>query len=165
MNVGRFRVPNTLLVIGASLGLLGCGEEVDHLLAEGCEHMEEGPEVAVTAGLDALSAPDVSAGHTRFDITLQSVDGGMGGSVSYASGEEGDYVFYLSQDVSLTVADTNGVEVPLEASENPGEVCTFIVTYHTVELGLGTYTLTLGPTTATSVSLEAELSGEHTHEE
>lgn len=157
----------TVMMCAIPLALSACQSdvpaEVDEGLEEGCEHMTEGPAQPISASLEG-AGPDVSTSHTRFDVALATQEAGNGGFVSYASGEAGDYRFYLSVDVPVSVKDALGAPVAIESSASGGD-CTVIALYHTIELGVGTYTLSFGPTTETSVSLVAELSGEHAHEE
>lgn len=123
---------------------------------EACEHLAEGPSSAVTAAADLDGAPDISEAHRRYDVTLIPVDGGNGGSVAYAAAEEGDYLIFLGADVSLSVFDSSGAEVTLEASGRGSEHCGEIAAHHTVELGVGTYELVFGPTDETEVRVVVE---------
>lgn len=138
--------------------LTGCGEsnEAD---AEGCEHLAEGPEVAVTASTSTSGAPAVSNDHKRYDITLPAGSGGNGGSVSFAVSETQHYVFFLGADVPLKVTNSSGAEVAFESSATSSEACGEIKGRHVAELLVGTYTLTLGPTSQGSVSLVIEEEG------
>ncbi len=144
----------------SSAVLAGCGatEEGD---VEGCEHLQKGPGSAVTATTTG-TAPAVSNDHKRYDITLPAGSGGNTGSVSFASGEAVDYVFFLGTDVPLKI--TQGTqEVSFESSAKSSATCTEVKGRYVAPLGVGTYTLTFGPTSATSVSLVIEESG-HDHE-
>lgn len=132
-------------------------ESGDDLLKEACEHMVEGPGESVTASADGVTdVPDVSTHHTRFDVALADVDGGKGGFVSYAAEEEGDYVVFLSEDMSVGATDASGAEVLAVSSESGTAPCDEVATAVTFELGVGTYTLELGPASATSVSVVIE---------
>jgi hypothetical protein len=92
----RFVVVPVLFALGGAVACSppgegeGEGEGEEDPFAEACEHMAEGPANAVTASLDVASLPDVSAPHTRHDVTLVDVDGGgegvdVGGSVAFAA--------------------------------------------------------------------------------
>lgn len=129
---------------------------------EGCEHLQEGPSSVVTATAATSGAPSVSNDHKRYDITLPAGTGGNVGSVSFASGEATDYVLFLGADVPVKVTNSSGQEVAFEETAKTSEECTEVKGRHVVPLGVGTYTLTFGPTTQGSVSLVIE---ETAHEE
>jgi len=139
--------------------LVGCGGSTEDADGEGCEHLQAGPGVAITASTTAGNAPAVSNDHKRYDIALPS---GSAGSVSFAASEATDYVFFLNADVPLTVTSASGQSVAFESSAKSSESCTDIKGRHVVPLEVGTYTLTLGPASGT-VSLVIEESG-HEHE-
>lgn len=144
--------------------LVACGGDEETADTEGCEHLQKGPAAAVNASASGTSAPAVSNDHRRYDITLTDVTGGKGGSVSFAASEGTDYVFFTSADVPVTVKNGSGTAVTAEESVNSSSVCAEIKGRHTFPLSVGTYTLTFGPTTATSVSLVIEESGsDHEH--
>lgn len=150
------------LVSAALLG--GCsGEEEGSADAEGCAHLQKGPGAEVTATATASGAPAVSNDHKRYDITLVEVNGEKVGSVSFASSEATDYIFYLSADVRFSVADSSGNAVDIEESATSSAACDDIKGRHVVPLGVGTYTLSFGPTSVASVSLVAE-AHEHDHD-
>ncbi len=133
---------------------------------EGCEHLKEGPSAAVTATAATSGAPAVSNDHKRYDITLPAGTGGNNvGSVSFASGEATDYVLFLGADVPVKVTGSSG-DVAFEETAKTSEECTEVKGRHVVPLGVGTYTLTFGPTTQSSVSLvieETSHAEEHSH--
>ena len=128
---------------------------------EGCEHLKEGPASAVTATAATSGAPAVSNDHKRYDITLPAGTGGNVGSVSFASAKASDYVLFLGADVPVKVTGSSG-DVAFEETAKASEQCTEVKGRHVVPLGVGTYTLTFGPTTQTSVSLVIE---ETSHDE
>ena len=142
-----------------SAALAGCGPSTPEPSAdaEACEHLQEGPNVAVTATAAATGAPSVGTEHTRFDVTLIDVTGGKGGSVSFASEHEADHVVFLSEEVVLKVKDGAGAEVALESSAASSADCALVKGRHVVDLGVGTYTFSFGPTTKTSVQLVIEV--------
>ncbi|WP_257458520.1 hypothetical protein [Archangium lipolyticum] len=145
--------------------VVGCGNtsEAD---TEGCEHLKEGPGVSVTATATANGAPAVSNDHKRYDIALPAGTGGNTGSVSFAVGEAAHYVFFLGADVNLGIATSAGSSsVSFESSEKSSEACGEVKGRYVAELQVGTYTLTFGPTSQSSVSLVIEEEGgEHDHE-
>lgn len=148
---------STCLLSSALLvGCAGSSEEAD---GEGCEHLQEGPAVPVSASSGASGAPAVSNDHKRYDVTLPSGTGGRTGSVSFASSEATDYVFFLSADVALKIASASGEAVALESSATSSSACTAIKGRHVAPLQVGTYTLTFGPSTQEQVSLVIEESG------
>ncbi|EAU62707.1 hypothetical protein STIAU_7222 [Stigmatella aurantiaca DW4/3-1] len=116
----------------------------------------------ITAAATSAGAPAVSNDHKRYDISLVDATGGKGGSVTFAASEEGDYLFFVSEDVPLTIRTANGVAVEPEAVAKSSTECSEIKGRYTVELGVGTHVLTFGPTSKTSLSFVAE-HGEHDH--
>ncbi|WNG38322.1 hypothetical protein F0U60_35190 [Archangium minus] len=143
--------------------LVGCGEESNEVDVEGCEHLAEGPAVAVTASASTSGAPSVGNDHKRYDITLPAGTSGNAGSVSFAAAEATDYVFFLGADVSLKVTSSSGQAVEFEESAKSSEQCGEIKGRYVAPLQVGTYTLTFGPTSQSSVSLVIEESA-HDHE-
>lgn len=149
-------------VLLSTVLLVGCGNDEENADVEGCEHLQEGPASPVTATAGTTGAPAVSNDHRRYDITLTDVTGGKGGSVSFAAAEATDYILFTSADVPVTVKDSGGMTVAPEASVKSSSTCTEVKGRHTIPLSVGTYTLTFGPTTATTVSLVIEESA-HDH--
>ncbi|KFE62183.1 hypothetical protein [Hyalangium minutum] len=144
--------------------VFGCGGDEETADTEGCEHLQAGPASSINASASGTAAPAVSNDHRRYDITLADVTGGKGGSVSFAASEAVDYILFTSADVPVTVKDGNGQTVAAEESVKSSSECTEIKGRHTFPLNVGTYTLTFGPTTATTVSLVIEESGtDHEH--
>jgi len=135
--------------------LVGCGNanEAD---VEGCEHLKEGPAASVSASASTSGAPAVSNDHKRYDITLPAGSGGNIGSVSFAAAEATDYVLFLGADVPVKVTSSSGQEVAFEMSAKTSAECAEVKGRHVVPLQVGTYTLTFGPTTQSSVSLVIE---------
>ncbi|EPX55390.1 hypothetical protein D187_009001 [Cystobacter fuscus DSM 2262] len=145
--------------------LVGCGgEPAEDADAEGCEHLQEGPAVPVTASASSTSAPEVGADHKRYDISLPAGTAGNTGSVSFAADAATDYTFFLSADVSLTLTSSSGQTVSFESSAKNSASCGTIKGRYVAPLEVGTYTLTFGPSSSvSSVSLVIEESG-HEHE-
>jgi len=140
--------------------LVGCGGSTEDADGEGCEHLQRGPGVAVTASASAGSAPAVSNDHKRYDITLPS---GSAGAVSFAASEATDYVFFLNADVPLTVTSASGQAVAFESSAKSSESCTDIKGRYVAPLAVGTYTLTLGPAAGTVSLVIEESAHDHAH--
>lgn len=137
--------------------LVGCGGENNEADVEGCEHLQEGPSAAVTASASATGAlPSVGNDHKRYDITLPAGSGGNVGSVSFAAAEATDYVFFLGSNVTLKVTNASGQTVSFEESATSSAQCTNIKGRYVAPLQVGTYTLTFGPTSESSVSLVIE---------
>lgn len=131
---------------------------------EACEHLNEGPATAVTATLTAVGAPSVSEGHKRYDITLVESDAQYAGHVLYNSKEEADYVLFFDQDVKLEVKDDADAVVAIEESASSSVACGTVKARYVVPLGVGLYSLHLGPTAASTVSLVIEESAHEEHD-
>lgn len=143
--------------------LVGCGAPAEDADAEGCEHLREGPAVAVTASASSTSAPKVGADHKRYDISLPAGTSGNTGSVSFAADAATDHIFFLSADASLTITSSSGQTVSFESSAKNSASCGDIKGRYVAPLEVGTYTLTFGSSSVSSVSLVIEESG-HEHE-
>ncbi|MBE4751958.1 hypothetical protein G4177_27705 [Corallococcus sp. ZKHCc1 1396] len=154
------------LLLSASLLVSACGDDAEVEGSgdeEGCEHLQEGPAVSVTA-VASGAGPAVSNNHSRYDITLVDVAGGKGGAVSFAVSEATDYILFTNAPVPVKVTNGSGATVEFEESTNSSETCTDIQGRHVVPLTVGTHTLTFGPSTLSSVSLVIEEGGEHDHD-
>ncbi|WNG28411.1 hypothetical protein F0U62_33685 [Cystobacter fuscus] len=144
--------------------LVGCGgEPAEDTDAEGCEHLREGPAVPVTASASSTGAPDVSEAHKRYDISLPAGTSGNTGSVSFKADAATDYIFFLGADVTLKLTTSSGQAVSFESSAKNSASCGDIKGRYVAPLEVGTYTLTFGPSSVSSVSLVIEESG-HEHE-
>ncbi len=144
-------------------------EDEVSLDADACEHFEEGPFAAVTAGAAAADAPAVDDDHTAYTITL--VDDGAGmftGTVSLAVAEATEVLFFTDEAISLRVQDSAAADVALEESCNSGTCsadCATARGRHVVDFEtVGTYFLTFGPASASEVTLVHLEGGEHEHE-
>jgi hypothetical protein len=177
------KTPNcTFALMGLPLALLACGEadDDDHAHGtggatadaaaetpdtEGCEHMAEGPSAAVTAGADRAAAGAIADDHMRYDVTfVDRPDGRKGGLVTFAADETGDFHFFFDAAVPYQVADAAGTAVEVEESSPGTDTCSDIKQWDVVELEVGTYTLTFGPTDAAGVKIVVEHGGEaHVH--
>jgi hypothetical protein len=137
--------------------LAGCGGEKNETDVEGCEHLQEGPSAAVNASASATGTlPAVSNDHKRYDITLPAGSGGNVGSVSFAAADATDYVFFLGSGVTLKVTNASGEAVTFEESAAKSDECTQVKGRYVAPLQVGSYTLTFGPTSDSSVSLVIE---------
>lgn len=125
---------------------------------EACEHLKEGPAVAVQAVSPSATAsiPNISEPHKRYDITLVASGSEFVGKVQYNSAAASEYIVFLNQDVPLTLFDTNNARVSIENSATGSAECAEVKGRHLVDLGVGTYTLSFGPTTVSSLSVVIE---------
>jgi hypothetical protein len=140
---------------------MGGEESID---VEGCEHLVEGPEVAVAATAVAEGAPTVADDHMRYDVSLVEVDGGNGGTVAFEADEASDFIFFLSADVALAITDSSDQAVEIEESASSSPECEEIRGRHVVPMEVGTHYLTFGPTAEEQVSVVVE-HADHEHEE
>ena len=169
-----------LIVLLAAVSLFACGESDDNNHnhenhdnhehnanhgtevtpeADGCEHMVEGPEQAVTAAAAAADAPSITETHTRYDITI--ADGS--GFVALEVAEEGEWHFFFDKDVTLTITDSADAAVAAEETIDSVAECSEVAEGAAYDLGVGTYVLTI-ETSETEVSM-VPVPGDHAHEE
>lgn len=179
----RFAAPLAALALTSGLLLAGCqlfpggagtpqptptasasSEPIPEADLEACEHLNNGPSVAVNASATAADAPQVSEGHKRYDIALISDNAQYSGKVLYNSKEEADYVFFFDQDVTLEVRDAADAVVEIEATASFSAACSTVKARYEIPLGVGLYTLHLGPTAASTVSLVVEESAHEEHD-
>lgn len=146
----------TLAILAAILSTACPGPKDDPADVEGCEHLEEGPAVSVTASADGGTAPAIRSDHKRYDVQLVDVAGGKGGRVTFAPSAAGDYVFFLDADVAAKFLDSAGAEVAVERSEKSTPTCVAVKGRHQLALGVGTYRLSLGPGSVESVGIVVE---------
>lgn len=116
---------------------------------------------------DAAVGESIAVEHTRVNVTLN--DAGMGaqlyqGDVLFEAGEAAEYLFFLSEDVDVVVADADDNEIALEA-EAASTICpNDIATILTYDLAVGTYTLSIGPTESETIGIVHEEAGGHSDE-
>ncbi|WP_426751271.1 hypothetical protein [Myxococcus sp. Y35] len=158
-------------LLSSALVSAGCGDDAsdeEHGVdAEACEHLQEGPASAVTATLGTDAPPAIRADHRRYDVTLADGPDGKQGSVSFAASEATDFIFYTNADVPFSITDASGASVDIEESTSSSEDCADIKGRHVVPLTVGTFILTFGPTTASTISVlveEAAHDHDHDHE-
>lgn len=154
----RSVLPMSLLLLTA------CPQVAPHEDDELCEHLVEGPAVAVTAVAEG-EGPLVATDHQRYDITLPARSDGSGnfGIVRLVSGEATHYRIALDADVPLTIRDGNGNTVAFEHSATASEACTEIKALHELALGVGTYSFSFGPTAQATVRAVIEASAHDEH--
>ena len=164
----KLHAPVMILALLTALTLTSsCGHDHGSVLEEGCEHMEAGPNKAVTAAAASAGAPDATAEHTRIDLALVDVEGGKGGVVQVKPETAGEYYLFLSADVPVKLTKAaDGSQVAPEKTLGAVAECTSAIPKHYVyDLAVGTYELTFGPTTQTSVRFVFERdAGEEGHD-
>ena len=158
----RLRAVLGLFALLATPMISGCGDDHDHedhsAAEEACEHTKEGPFQDVTATAAADGAPSATFAHTAVRITLvEDADDNTqnSGYVTFAADEAAEFAFFLSADAPLAIMDANSAAVEIEESADVAE-CTEVAKQHNADLTVGTYTLKIGPTTETSISLVVE---------
>src|SRR5687767_9944608 len=129
----RFHI---LSLTSAALFLSAC-PPAENVNDEGCEHMTEGPAMAVTA-VATGDGPLVADDHRRYDVTLVPVTGGNGGRVRFAAAAAGDFIFFLDKAVPFSIQDSSGGAVAIEESLTSIAECTEVRARHTAELLVGT---------------------------
>lgn len=155
----------TILIL-ACVPAAGCGEHREHghenPNAEACEHLKEGPAVAVSAAAAASTdAAKIGNDHKRYDVTLVDVTGGKGGFVSFAAAKEGEYILFTSAPAKLNVKSAAMADVAAESSAASVTECTDVKGRHVYDLKVGTYVIGIGPETADKVSFVVEASDAH----
>lgn len=172
-SLSGFILPLSLTLF--AIGGVACDSHDDHdhkevedhfaeAVTDACTHLKNGPAKAHTLTKDATGAPDMTVEHHRLDLTFVDVGSGQGGVGTWKSGEETDYVLLMSADVPVKITDASGAEVTPEESLKTPSACPEAAIAHKVELPVGTYTLTFGPSTDTGVkAVVSEVGGEHDH--
>lgn len=124
---------------------------------EGCDHLQQGPFVDITAGADTTSATEIKADHKAYRVGLTA---GQAGFVKLVTSAMGDHVLFLDANLTLELQDAQGTALSITSSATSIAACAEVKGWHIFELpGAGTYLLKLGPgpdTTATQVILVIE---------
>lgn len=137
---------------------------------EGCEHLgEEDGAKAVQASLVTMSRERgvVAADHARYNIGLIKNGGRSEGYVLFENDEEGEFHFFLSQDVPFKLVQ-GGKDVAFHAedTQKPLAACPNVVKAHyAADLGVGQVELHFGPTDQTTVGLVLEHHSEEGHDD
>lgn len=135
---------------------------------EACEHLAEGPALAVAA-VSELTSPalaDVDVPHTRYDVALTDVAGGQGGWVRLPVGTAGDVIVFLDTDIAVAAFAADGsAETPAEAHAGYSDACDSVAGRWVFELSVGETMLRFGPTEATTVSMVVEQGDVHDDED
>ena len=118
-----------------------------------CEHLMDGPSIAMTAAPDLVSALDSLQNatsyrvqhvmHTRYDVSLPRLNDSLyRGFVPYLPvAEDGDYVLYADADLELVILDhTNGdTVIPAEIAWDHSDDC-LVVRYKAIYELLASHT-------------------------
>lgn len=125
--------------------------------AEACEHMQQGPAVAVAAVAEGgASAPSVAADHKRYDVALT----GGKGQVRFASGAAGELAVYSDAPATLALQSGAGQAVQAESIATSVGECGTIRGKWVFDVGVGPYVVTLEGPAKVGLVLEA---GAHAH--
>lgn len=149
-----------LLLVVSAASCEGYGGEEGSPEEEACEHAVDGPANAVTAGATFDEAPDVTAEHTRHDVTLleQAVPDATAplyaGVVRYES-EGGLHIVFLTVDAPVKFLTPDGDEVG-DAERVSERTCDEVVASAHVELPVGLVAFDIGVTTAETISMVIE---------
>lgn len=164
MSFKTFKTFNTFALCAVlSLGFSAClNESEDHHEHENawdhaCVHAGQ-TATAVTANADNALAPDVSAAHTHFGVTFAA-----GGKVKFVADEHGEFGFFMTKNVPVTLLTAAGDTVAFEETETNLTGCADLAVMHVADLDSGAHFLRFGTTTETSVGLVIEESEHHDH--
>lgn len=143
---------------GASPNPAAGGTEPDAHEAEACEHMEEGPGVAVTANLVTMSRERarVEDDHKRYDVGLVQNAGQYEGYVIFENAEAGAYEFFLNKDVPFKLMQAGKEITPTGTATQVGGCPEVIKKLVEADLAVGQVELHFGPTTESTVGLVFE---------
>ena len=152
-------LPALALIAGAAA--CGGGEEAHDVDAEACEHLQGGPNTAVTASaMRDASAPRVSASHMAYTVSLPTAAVGY---LAFPATAAVDYAVFVDLPLPFEVFDAAGAKVTLEESVASSPACATIKGKHTVALPVGTAYFALGPVMGGMVKLVVEDAGDHEH--
>ena len=133
-----------LIALAALLPLPSCADDdggetdpLEDVELDVCEHYEQGPIAAVTAGTDAASATATNSVHTRYDVSLPSGAGFVKVAIEAAS----TYSFFFSDDATVVFKDVSGAVVAPVETRTGSAWCDAIGKAYVVTLGVGTYTI------------------------
>lgn len=152
----------------AALFAFGCSHSEDHgeeggVKEDACEHMADGPALAVTAaGSGDGPLPDVSASHTRFDIALAPAGVDRGGFLAFKADGKNDFFFALNRAAALDIRDSAGTAMVREGAVDTASGCAVVKGIHAYELPAGTFILRLAAPDS-SVSLVTVEGSSHAH--
>lgn len=159
MNCFRLNFPIASAVIALSLASCATDEHDTHPAetpeSEACEHLAgtASKSVAALAVADAAQLADVSAVHTRFDVTLPAdASGTYAGYVKFLAPAKGDYLLVANATVPLQVIDSAGITVPPSSTSSTG-ACSAVATQLVLPLHVATYRVKIGPHSKASLGL------------
>ena len=143
--------------------LTACHHHSHDLAEDACAHMADAPQ-SIDAATDASAAPSLDMTHVRYDINLVETADERGGLVSFAATEAGEYYFFLGAEVPMSMSDPIGASVPFTQGPEAVEECEELASHYVIELGVGSYLISFGPTSVELLSLIViEADGEHHH--
>jgi hypothetical protein len=167
MSFETFKTFNTFKTLALcavlSCGVTGClNESEDHHEHENawdhpCIHAGQAA-TPVTAAADNALAPDVSAGHTHFGVTFAA-----GTRVKFVAAAHGEYGFFLTKNVPVTLLTASGDTVAFEETETNLTGCAELAVMHVADLDSGAHYLRFGTSAETAVGLVIEESEHHDH--
>lgn len=159
MNHLRLSFPLAFTLVALSLAGCAADEHDTHASAtpesEACEHLAGTASKAVAAQTvaDTVELADVSAAHTRFDVTLPAdASGTYAGYVKFLAPAKGDYLLVANAAVLLQVMDSAGVAVAPTSTSSSG-ACSAVATQLVLPLGVATYRVKIGPHSKATVGL------------
>ena len=146
-----------LFVVPAALCVAACHEHThEDPDIEGCEHLTEGPYVAVAATAMSSGAPAIDDNHMAYTVTLPAGATGNSGFVSFAATDANPMIFYVDQTVTSAFTTSAGAAITPTQSGTSSPVCTEIKGRHVVPLEVGTAFLQLSSPTVSSVNVVVE---------
>jgi len=137
-------------------------EDVDQV-AEGCKHMEFGPEVALE--INNAAPPAIETFHTRYDLTLtDAADEAYAGLLDYTS-VGGMHYLIFDQAFDFAITDGEGATVEAMMVEADPASCELASVVHHVMLPAGTYRFALDAVPEPLLKMVVHVSGQnHAHE-
>ncbi|MBT9559293.1 MAG: hypothetical protein IV100_24880 [Myxococcales bacterium] len=130
------------------------------IAADLCEHATEGPFKALTASVDAASAPEAYFSHTFLTVTGSGSPGRQ--YIKLSVSDAGEHVIGAAGVGGLTLTDATGTAITID-DETAVTACDGIETAYHVSLGIGTVTLSFDLTGAEAGLVI--LTGEHEDDE
>ncbi len=132
--------------------LAGCGEETSTEKTT-CDHLKDGADVALTAGLDPLNGPELKDDGRHQKLAFVDLGGGMGGFARLTLTNAGRYSIFLNEEVQLRLytagSDTEWFPVSMSRMGRCAEIRVRL----TLALPAGTFTLAFQPTPKMSVGV------------
>lgn len=148
--------------------LAACGHDHDDheavdQVAEGCKHMEFGPDIAVDATAAAMST--IETVHTRYLVTLEAEGDAFVGMITYDTAGGMHYLMF-DEAVDLAITDASGATVtPSMVESDPASCDLAAVVYH-VMLAEGSHAFDIGGAADASLQMVVHVAGamhDHAH--